>query len=632
MMKHIIAILAIFLAVFSVGAQNITNIEYSIDEFVHSGEGTIVPLSGTETEIDFNFSLDISALASGIHILYTRTQNSDGVWSLPTQQTFYVPEKNLSENITEIEYSIDEFVKAGDGSSILVDDAANALDSIIKINIEELTPGIHSINVRTKNDFGRWSLPTKSNFYINKVDTAKIKSIHYRVFQSDDEGEWLSKPVNPERKMVDSTFGFSLEGLTVNEEYSVEIYAENNLGVRGYSVVTNSFTLRENHAPMAISDSLDLTVYTNESVSVDFDTLFSDDDLVYGDSLTYNYIDYSGGELYAFSDSSSDDNITISPQAINTGTYSFKVYAKDIAGDIDSSVISLSVIKINHAPVAIKNELNLLIEETGQLQLAMDTLFEDEDITDGDILTYSFLDTSSTSIEDFSSWTTNSLFSIAPQEGNDGVYTFWLIATDTEGAQDSIPVSLTVENINHSPVTLKESISSTIIENEYWQLSMDTLFNDEDVADGDVLTYLLSNTSSMGGDFSSWISDDVLQFYPQSGDNGTYSYWLKATDSENESDSIEVNITVTEVVGVNNTYKEKYRIYPNPSNGIFNIQMEASELNKSLIYIYSLEGKLLKSFKYEQQEVKISELPKGMYILKVITTSNSFEERIVIDK
>ena len=460
---------------------------------------------------------------------------------------------------------------------------------------------MHSIYVRTKNDFGIWSLPSEGNFYITKIDTAKIQSIHYRIFQNNDEGEWLSNPVEPERKVVDSIIGFSLEGLIVNEEYSVEIFAENNLGVRSYSVFTNPFTLRENHEPIANTYSLDFKVYTKETASIDFDTLFTDEDLIYGDSLTFTYVDLSDGELYTFSDST-------------------------------STVISVAVVKINHTPVAVKDEIILTSVETGQLQIDMDTLFDDEDIPDGDILSFSILDTSSTSVSGFSNWTTSSILYITPQEGNDGIYTFWLIASDTEEAQDSISVSLTVENINHAPVTLKESISSTITENESWQLSMDTLFNDEDIANGDVLTYLLINTSSTGGEFSSWVSDDVLQFYPQSGNNGSYSYWLKATDMENEADSIEISITVTETVGISNIYKEEYLVSPNPNNGIFNIELETSGVEKSQIYIYSIEGKLHKSFKYKQQEINISDLPKGIYILRIITPNNSFEERIIIDK
>jgi len=75
----------------------------------------------------------------------------------------------------------------------------------------------------------------------------------------------------------------------------------------------------------------------------------------------------------------------------------------------------------------------------------------------------------------------------------------------------------------------------------------------------------------------------------------------------------------------------KIKIYPNPSNGIINI--ENNEHIKD-ISIFSMTGQLVNSIKYEQNNSKlinmdISQLDKGIYFLSIQTETSIFTKKII---
>lgn len=60
-------------------------------------------------------------------------------------------------------------------------------------------------------------------------------------------------------------------------------------------------------------------------------------------------------------------------------------------------------------------------------------------------------------------------------------------------------------------------------------------------------------------------------------------------------------------------------LYPNPTNGPLSLTAE----NKSEVQVYSIDGKILKTLQVQkgQNEISISELPKGVYFIKTATES-----------
>lgn len=75
----------------------------------------------------------------------------------------------------------------------------------------------------------------------------------------------------------------------------------------------------------------------------------------------------------------------------------------------------------------------------------------------------------------------------------------------------------------------------------------------------------------------------------------------------------------------------KLNIYPNPSDGIINIDIENS--NNAIMEIYDVNGMLLYSrqLKSKSEKTDISDLPKGVYMVKV-KQDNSVDVRRVVKK
>jgi len=88
--------------------------------------------------------------------------------------------------------------------------------------------------------------------------------------------------------------------------------------------------------------------------------------------------------------------------------------------------------------------------------------------------------------------------------------------------------------------------------------------------------------------------------------------------------------TQTEII-----QKEMIEVFPNPSNGKFSLKINNSleDGHETLVQLFSLEGKLLKTFSYANQFalIDIVEFGKGIYLLSVTTNGNQNVKKIVIN-
>ncbi|MGM9634190.1 MAG: hypothetical protein ACI3YA_07175, partial [Alloprevotella sp.] len=95
-------------------------------------------------------TLDISALSSGLHWLTITAQNEAGVWCSPVSRSFIVPCRGADgKTIVEHQYWIDGRMEA----RVTQQEQPTAID------ISSLTPGIHRLTVRVKDNAGLYSSP-----------------------------------------------------------------------------------------------------------------------------------------------------------------------------------------------------------------------------------------------------------------------------------------------------------------------------------------------------------------------------------------------------------------------------------------------------------------------------------------
>ena len=122
--------------------------------------------------------IDLSTLTMGLHSYTIRVQDSEGVWSSPTTKFFIIPlEDKAATAIAEQEYWID-----GKIASRTTLGASPA-----EISLVDLSPGLHSMTVRVKDDTGVWSSPTTKFFIIPQEEQSSTMARYMYWFDSDSE-------------------------------------------------------------------------------------------------------------------------------------------------------------------------------------------------------------------------------------------------------------------------------------------------------------------------------------------------------------------------------------------------------------------------------------------------------------
>ncbi|WP_121665294.1 T9SS type A sorting domain-containing protein [Mesonia aquimarina] len=106
--------------------------------------------------------------------------------------------------------------------------------------------------------------------------------------------------------------------------------------------------------------------------------------------------------------------------------------------------------------------------------------------------------------------------------------------------------------------------------------------------------------------------------------NGFTAYVTVVYSDEIESDPKSIEISGPLLSTDKNEHK-KVKIYPNPSEGLVNIQ------NSSLIkiQIFNLNGKLIKECKPDN-EIDLSEISKGVYLIKLFSEKNVSLEKLIL--
>lgn len=86
-----------------------------------------------------------------------------------------------------------------------------------------------------------------------------------------------------------------------------------------------------------------------------------------------------------------------------------------------------------------------------------------------------------------------------------------------------------------------------------------------------------------------------------------------------------LNIDLTPPLGFNDVFAEF--IYPNPTTGLIQLKINAAVKE---VQIISLDGKELWKSKKPAKEINLSNLPKGLYIVKINTNEGEFETALVL--
>ncbi len=154
-------------------ATNIVQMEYFIDNN-DLGFGNCTPISITpNTNIaNFNANINVASLAQGAHLLFIRSKDATGKWSLTNISYFsnafsqtYPGAPAAATNIVQIEYFIDNNdLGFGNCTQIAITPNTNIANFSTNVNVASLAQGSHRLFIRSKNAIGKWSLTNLSIF------------------------------------------------------------------------------------------------------------------------------------------------------------------------------------------------------------------------------------------------------------------------------------------------------------------------------------------------------------------------------------------------------------------------------------------------------------------------------------
>ncbi|UOQ97259.1 T9SS type A sorting domain-containing protein [Hymenobacter sp. 5317J-9] len=197
---------------------NITKVEYFIDTDPGFGAATDVPVTAAADVSGLAFNVNISALSAGFHQLGVRSRDANGQWSLTSRRTFYYEPAALNTlpNITKVEYFIDAEPGLGNGIDVPVTAAADVSGVAFSVALSSLSPGFHTLSLRSRDANGQWSLTNVRSFYYEPVLTAapNINKIEY--YFDTDPGFGLATDVpvpTPAPDLANFSFAADASGL-----------------------------------------------------------------------------------------------------------------------------------------------------------------------------------------------------------------------------------------------------------------------------------------------------------------------------------------------------------------------------------------------------------------------------------
>ena len=152
---------------------DITVIEYFFDNDPGLGNGTALNFTPANiAEIITN--LDVSTLDIGLHRLYVRAQNEDGIWGIVQSKPVLIQIIGPGDpfpNIVSVEYFISTEPGIGNGTPLsFTPDTLVTINTNIPLNSYEL--GEYVLYVRALDENGVWGIPQHHEFTVAEMITA----------------------------------------------------------------------------------------------------------------------------------------------------------------------------------------------------------------------------------------------------------------------------------------------------------------------------------------------------------------------------------------------------------------------------------------------------------------------------
>jgi|GEM_PF-1296873 len=214
---------------------DITKVEYFIDSDPGFGAGTDVPVTPGINISDLNFAVPLSSVAQGFHTLFVRSLNANGQWSMTHSRPFYILDGADSSlpNIAKLEYFIDTDPGFGEGVDVPVTAATSIADFNFAVPLGSVSPGFHTLFVRSQDANGMWTSAYSRPFYIlnsGSAPASNLSKVEYFFGDDPGTGNGTSIVLPVTTSLTDHIVSIDLNQLGASGQYTLNLRVQNEDG------------------------------------------------------------------------------------------------------------------------------------------------------------------------------------------------------------------------------------------------------------------------------------------------------------------------------------------------------------------------------------------------------------------
>ncbi|WP_372756460.1 T9SS type A sorting domain-containing protein [Mariniflexile sp.] len=184
--------------------------------------------------------LDATVLQNGMHVLNIRFKDDGGLWSNITTQYFLkLPiHANSDKKITEYQYWFDNDFLNADGETL---NNEQNLVLIKSIDANALSNGMHTFNIRFKDDGGQWSSFISKTFLKASADVANNQVIAYRYWLDEDFTNAKYIDIDTPATLINLDESLDFSNISIGD-YTFNIQFKDTFG-KWSAIVSSDFSL-----------------------------------------------------------------------------------------------------------------------------------------------------------------------------------------------------------------------------------------------------------------------------------------------------------------------------------------------------------------------------------------------------
>ncbi len=203
---------------------NITNVEWYLDTDPGYGNATPIAITPGQNINGISFNINILPLFEGVHIVGVRSKDARGAWSLDNKWLFVKPYSFNAisiPNITKVEWYIDTDPGYGKATAIAITPGQDLANLSFSQSLTNLSAGVHTIGVRSKDVNNNWSIDNKWLFIKPFTGTSGriISQMEYYIDTDPGYGKAVQVALTPQNNLPAKEVIANISGIAAGKHY-----------------------------------------------------------------------------------------------------------------------------------------------------------------------------------------------------------------------------------------------------------------------------------------------------------------------------------------------------------------------------------------------------------------------------